>query len=143
MRTGAWRSFGQRIAVPGLIVLAVGCSGSQGSQAGGPPAQPGIAVDYRDETAGVRVEVRATDNAFNGQFIKVRRGTTVTFSNDGRIAHNVIPSRAGTFPAVETGRFETGASVEVSFDRAGDFGFYCSLHGTPTQGMFGGIRVVG
>jgi plastocyanin len=29
----------------------------------------------------------------------------------------------------------------VQFDDAGDYPYYCSLHGTPTAGMDGRIRV--
>jgi plastocyanin len=27
-------------------------------------------------------------------------------------------------------------------DEPGDYAYYCSLHGTPTAGMIGGLRVV-
>ena len=38
--------------------------------------------------------------------------------------------------------FDPGDEGAVTFDEVGDFPYYCSLHGTPTKGMIGGIRVV-
>ena len=136
------------IAVAVLAVAAVGCGGDSGGSptttaaAGGSPAQPKVGKDYRDETASTAVSVKAKDNVFDGQFIEVRKGTTVTFSNDGRNRHNVIPDRADEFTAIETDQFDPGMTGQITFDEAGEFEYYCSLHGTPTKGMFGAIKVV-
>ena len=131
-----------------LSMATIGCgddsAGSPTTTAatGGSPAQPKVGIDYRDETASTAVAVTAKDNVFDGQFIQVRKGSTVTFSNDGRNRHNVIPDQSDEFTAIETDQFDPGMTGQITFDETGEFKYYCSLHGTPTKGMFGAIKVV-
>ena len=66
----------------------------------------------------------------------------MTFDNRGRNPHNVIPAEEGAFETVEAADFEPEATAEIVFDEPGDYAYYCSLHGTATAGMIGGIRVV-
>ena len=68
------------------------------------------------------------------------KGTTVTFTNAGHNKHNVLSVGDG-IRGVEGPR--PGGTWRVTLDKAGDFRFYCSLHGTATSGMDGGVRVVG
>lgn len=136
------------IAVAAVSSAAVACGGDSGGSpsttaaAGGSPAQPKVGNDYRDETASAAVSVQAKDNVFDGQFIEITKGTTVTFTNDGRNRHNVLPDRADEFTAIETDQFDPGMTGQITFDETGEFRYYCSLHGTPTKGMFGAIKVV-
>jgi plastocyanin len=138
---------GAAILTAGVALLA-GCgdSGSDSSTEDG-GSSGATAVDISDETfddqtASTLVEVDAVDNNFKPTYVEVRKGTTITFRNDGRNAHNVLPADEGAFEPIETDQFEPGTSAEVTFDQVGDFPYYCSLHGTTTAGMIGGIRVV-
>lgn len=104
-------------------------------------------VDLSDVTFEVRtdetnVQVDAIDNSFVPAYVEVRRGTTVTFENDGRNPHNVLPAEEGAFEPIEQDVFQPGDVGSITFDEAGDFPYYCSLHGTTTRGMVGAIRVV-
>jgi plastocyanin len=130
------------------VVLVAGCSdsGSGSAKDDGTPAGSG-AVDisgetFDDQTASTAVQVEAVDNSFKPQYIEVKKGTTVTFTNDGRTIHNVLPADDDAFTPVEADDFGPGSSAEVVFDQAGEFPYYCSLHGTPTKGMYGGVKVV-
>lgn len=122
-----------------LVLLAAGCGGDA-------PATSSTSVDLSDKNFSLKtsrrdVEVGALDNQFTPPYIEIKRGTTVTFENDGRNPHNVVPANDGAFTPIETDAFPPGSSAAVTFDVAGDYPYYCTLHGTPGKGMTGAIRV--
>ena len=87
------------------------------------------------------VTIDAVDNNFRPQYVTVSIGTKVIFTNVGRNQHNIIPVN-DTFTEVATVDFGPGDHATTTFKRAGDSPYFCSLHGTPTRGMNGAIRVV-
>ena len=99
-------------------------------------------AEFDDLTAEAEPVVDAVDNLFKPPYITVKAGTTVTFRNDGRNSHNVYPAAEGDFEPLDTESFEPGTESTITFDEAGDFAYYCTLHGTTTKGMVGAIRVV-
>lgn len=96
---------------------------------------------FTRETGKRAITIDAVDNNFKPQFVTVSAGTKVTFKNVGRNLHNVY-SVGDTFTSIATVDFGPGEQGSVTFDRAGDYPYYCTLHGTPTRGMTGAIRVV-
>lgn len=99
----------------------------------------------RPLTPGAAVSVSAIDNLFRPEVVKVRAGTKLTFSNDGRNDHNVLPARLpeGAKPfRAEAARFKPGDVYEVTLDRPGTYRYYCSIHGTMRRGMIGAVIVV-
>jgi nitrite reductase (NO-forming) len=62
----------------------------------------------------------------------VPTGTTVTWSNDDTTIHTVVEGSpqagAGETPAFDSGIVAPGATWENTFDTAGEFDYYCSLH---------------
>lgn len=135
-----------------LAVLAVATAGCGGSSGG--PAAPDAAASSTTKTfapvdapltPGAAVDVSAIDNLFRPEVVKVRAGTTLTFSNDGRNDHNVLPVQVpeGAKPfRVEATRFKPGDVYEVTLDRPGTYRYYCSIHGTKRRGMIGAVIVV-
>jgi len=118
----------------GAVVL-VACGGSGGTSTGSLKGEK-----IESETGRKAVTVEAVDNAFDPKFSSVSKGTTVTFENTGHNPHNVISVGDGF------GRSKVlapGERWKVTLEDAGDFRFYCSLHGTATSGMDGGVRVEG
>ena len=107
---------------------------------GGPSTGSLAGQKISDETGRRAVTIEAVDNVFAPQFTSVSTGTTVTFENAGHNRHDVISVGHG-FGSSHI--LEPGDTWKVTFRTAGDFRFYCSLHGTPTSGMTGGVRVVG
>lgn len=94
---------------------------------------------FTNEQGKRAVTVELVDNNFEPAYVKVSKGTTVTFVNSGHNRHDVI-SVGDAFTS--SGLLEPGERVKVTFTDAGDFALSCSLHGTPTSGMTGGVRVV-
>jgi plastocyanin len=63
--------------------------------------------------------------------ITVSSGTTVTWTNDDSTIHTVTegtPGGAGATPAFDSSIIAPGATWENTFDAAGEFDYYCTLH---------------
>lgn len=143
----------RRVALSALAVLlcagtAIGCGGDDDESGdGGLSSDDGGdgAADVPDDVVvleGTEVEVQAIDNTFRPQNIQVEPGTTVTWSNDGRNEHDVLPTEGDDW-GVEVEDFAPGATYEHTFDDPGVYDYYCSLHGTKTAGMIGTVVVDG
>ena len=136
---------GTAAAVLCVALLAGGCASDESSS--GAPPEPDVELpevpedEFVDATGEDTVTIQARDNSFTPQYVTISPGTTVNFDNRGRNVHNAIPVAEGAFDEVTTEEFEPGDEVEVTFDEPGLYPYYCSLHGTQTQGMVGRIQV--
>jgi plastocyanin len=124
------------VLIPAALcaALVVGCGSSSSTSTGNLDGKK-----LAKETGRQAVTIDAADNVFEAQYTSVSPGTTVTFKNAGHNEHNVI-SVGGGFKDAKL--LQPGDTYKVTFTSAGDFQFYCSLHGTPSSGMTGGLRVV-
>ena len=61
---------------------------------------------------------------FKNPVVTVKPGTTVTWINDDDIPHTVV-SKDGVFKSKV---LDTGDRFSFTFAKAGQFGYYCSLH---------------
>jgi len=124
-----------------LLLGACGDDGDTGSD-GAPSGLPEVAdSEYQDATGEDAVEVDVRDNTFKPQYLTVSPGTEVTFTNNGRNPHNALPVEEGAFEEIPVGELQPDDSASRTFDEPGEYPYYCSLHGTPTRGMVGRIRV--
>ena len=119
------------ITFAGVAVAACGSDTSSGQTLNG--------KKFTVKTGTRSVTVDMVDNNFQPEYVTVSAGTKVTFLNRGHNRHNVFSVDDGFTSSGFLGR---GDSWKVTFKDAGDYPLYCSLHGTPTSGMVGGIRVV-
>ncbi|MGB3410247.1 MAG: plastocyanin/azurin family copper-binding protein [Microthrixaceae bacterium] len=128
------------------LILVSGCGSSDASAKASDKASGASdteeTVNWTDKTGQGAVEIDARDNSFNAKFVTVSPGTKVTFDNKGRNPHNVIAVDKGKFETVEVQDFQPGDTDVRTFDEPGEYAYYCSLHGTPTKGMVGRIKVV-
>ena len=137
------------LLVSSVLVAATvlsGCGSQSLSSTPDTSAPPADVVDlssvnFEVHTGQAAVQVDAVDNAFKPEYVEVSAGTAVTFRNDGRNDHNVIPVDAASFAAIQAEQFLPGTEATVTFAEPGDYPYYCSLHGTKTKGMIGAIRV--
>jgi plastocyanin len=141
--------------VAGALIIAVGvaagCGGdddasaegdSGGLSSGGTRDGSGDA-DVPDDVVvmdGSEVRVSSLDNIFRVENIQVAPGTTVTWTNDGRNEHDVLPVEGDGW-GVEVGQFQPGESYQHTFAEPGVYPYYCSIHGTTTAGMIGTVVV--
>jgi plastocyanin len=149
---------------PAVTVLALlltaagvaGCGGGAGGSDGGSEgglSSSGTGDDGAGDSAddaelpddlvvmdGTDVRVSSLDNTFRVENIQVAPGTSVTWTNDGRNEHDVLPVEGDAW-GVEVEGFQPGASYEHTFTEPGVYHYYCSIHGTTTAGMVGTVVV--
>jgi len=102
-----------------------------------------IPEDALDWTAFAAVDIDIQDNAFTQRTVVVRAGTRITWTNQGRNEHNVRPAVEGAFEPIATAALAAkGDAASLVFDTAGDFPYFCSLHGTARNGQTGRVIVV-
>lgn len=99
-------------------------------------------VEWVDRTSESEVVIQSRDNTFLPGHVIVKVGTPITFRNVGRTEHNALPVDEISFIGIEAKDFNPKDEHTISFDKPGDYPYYCSLHGSPTKGMIGAIRVV-
>lgn len=78
-------------------------------------------------------EVHMVGMKFVPSNIMVRKGDTIKFINDSNMQHNAV------FDFVETKLIKKGESVQVKFDKVGEFPYFCRPH--KSAGMKGIITV--
>jgi plastocyanin len=68
------------------------------------------------------------DLMFSQSKIAIRRGDTVTFSNDDRVTHNISVRGAADGDTEDLGLQKPGVSVSHKFDQAGVYSVVCGIH---------------
>lgn len=153
------RSFSWRAAIAGgalaaLLLTVPGCAedpddsvasadGVDTTVAPGPDIT--VPAELEDFTGQTEVTVVVEDNVFEQRNIQVDPGTTITWVNEGTNNHNVTPATEGLFEVSGGGEMpgneDPPTEVTATFDAAGAFPYYCSLHGTATVGQTGFVLV--
>ncbi len=63
--------------------------------------------------------------AFSPTTIKVKKGTTVTWTNNDSVGHTVTATSGGGF---DSGTLDSGQSYSFTFTAAGTFSYKCNIH---------------
>lgn len=71
-------------------------------------------------------EVSIANNAFQPNVVTVELGTTVTWTNNQSVAHNVI------FADFSSPLMEEGETYSYKFDKAGTYTYKCGIHPSMT-----------
>jgi plastocyanin len=114
-------------ATVGALALGVGAT-SVGTAGASTAAQ----------TSGT-AKVEVGDNFFKPQDLEVTAGTKVTWRNEGKVLHNVMPVKKGKWKG--TSALTKGKSYSFRFKKPGTYKYYCTFHGSPTGGQHGSIVV--
>ncbi len=122
-------------------VLAGACGGTDTHGSDAAPVVP--ASQFQDLTGHRTVTIDAVDDEFQQRYVEVSPGTEVVFRNAGSNPHNVLAVDEGAFPDIDTEQLMPGDRATVTLDGTGAYPYYCSLHGSPTQGMNAEIVVKG
>jgi plastocyanin len=146
------RSRGRRsialLVMGACLASLVGCGDGGATPESSSGSNSATSVDVADSeftsaTGQKTVPVAVVDNTFEPSYLRVSPGTKLVFTNDGRNDHNVTPVEPRSFDAIPTENLGPGQVASVTVGGAGDYGFYCSIHGTKRlNGQSGVIRVV-
>jgi len=112
-----------------LLAVAALALPAGGAALAGAPGHP--AASAKQSAGKVRIE----NFTFSPAVLKVKAGTTVTWTNGDDIPHNVV-AKNGAFRSKV---LDTGDSFSFTFRSAGDYVYFCGLH----PQMVGKIVVTG
>jgi plastocyanin len=73
----------------------------------------------------VKIVANAGSNSYNPNPVEVKVGETVTWINDDSGRHTVTSKDDGVF---DSGIMGKGQSFSYTFDKAGEYPYYCTLH---------------
>ena len=106
-----------RLILPGAIaaLTLVACAGNANAPAASTGAAPAATVSMKGF-------------AFAPTALTVAKGTTVTFTNGDAAAHTVTSGANGTKDGKFDRQVAAGASTTVTFDTAGTFDYFCTIH---------------
>src|SRR3954451_22893243 len=83
-----------------------------------------IAADIARAAPPAAASVQIGNFTFNSQLLTVKPGTTITWTNGDDIPHTVV-AKDGSFKSKV---LDTGDRFSFTFAKAGQFGYFCSLH---------------
>jgi len=84
------------------------------------------------------LKVKVGDNFFKPKKATITAGTTVRWTNVGRVLHNVLPNKGSLYG---TDSLPVDDVYEFTFTKPGTYKYYCSFHGAPGVGQWGQITV--
>jgi plastocyanin len=117
----------KRILTIAVVIAALGVGLAA---CGGGDSTPAAAK--APAAGGTKVSVQ--DNTFKPGDIKVKSGDTVTFTNDGAVAHTVTATDGADF---DSGTLSPGKTFSVVASGHGKISYVCTIH----PGMQGTITV--
>lgn len=115
------------VAVVALFSIYAFNGGGDSKRTRAPLRQPTVVTAEKD------VYVEVVDKDFIPRDLTVPVGATITFDNTGELPHTVTDDRG----AFDSGTYLGGKSWSRTFDTAGIFYYYCTLH----HGMQGTLTV--
>jgi len=98
---------------------------------------PGVVPAGATTASSGKASVEVGDNFFKPDELEVPVGTKVTWTNKGRILHNVRPVKGKW----GTKSLTKGKKYSYTFKKPGEYRYYCSFHGSPSSGQRGVIVV--
>ena len=124
---GLWSNYG-----PMMQNWGCGMGGMHGGMiggwgCGGAPQGPAYAPTQPQQQQPMAVETNSVELkgfAFNPPIIRVRKGTTVTWTNRDQVSHTVTASD-GSF---RSGLLNQNQSWSFTFDKPGTYSYYCEPH---------------
>lgn len=122
------------VLLAGVLGLALVVSAGCGSGTNTTPTTPKTTPKTTPSSGSTSISI--IDFAFQPSTTTITVGTTVTWKNNGAVAHTVT-SDTGAF---DSGQLQPGASYTHTFNASGAFPYHCANH--PTQ-MLATITVTG
>lgn len=115
------------IVVAGVLAFTGGDDGPERSSGMEPPVV----------ITGTSAAVEIIDNRFKPQDIIVSPGTTVTWTNNGSLPHDVTEQLGEDQRTFASDTMNKGDTFVHEFATAGDYYYYCTIH----HSMIGSVQV--
>jgi plastocyanin len=110
----------------GVILLTNNNSDKNKSTSTGTTASPDNSTPNKSSSSTNTNSVTISDFSFNPADITVKKGTTVTWTNQDQTAHTVTETDGQDGP--KSGQLNKGGSYAFTFSTVGTFKYACSIH---------------
>lgn len=95
-------------------------------------AEIGETVDATDQK---QVTVSINDFIFETTYLKIKKGTKVTWVNNGNIGHTVTSDDGSPKGGLDSELLGNSDTYEFTFDQAGVYEYFCVPHPTQMRGV--------
>jgi plastocyanin len=121
-----------------FALLAAGCGSSNNGGGGGGGTKTSAPAKPKSKPGGKTVGVTEKNIAFNPKTLTVAKGTTVRWTNDDSVNHDVTKT-GGPGPDFSSGQgnLAKGATYQQTLKTPGTIKYQCTVH----PGMTGSITV--
>lgn len=124
------------VVILGFAATLPGCGNGDSGTAPPPGTPPGNDTGNGSFVSTTAVSV--ADDVFNPQNTQVEGGATITWTWSGQNPHDVTWAEGG----LDNSSTKSSGTHDVTMpSTAGDYVYYCTVHGSPSSGMRGVVRV--
>ncbi len=116
------------IGIVGMLVLISGCAYQQ--KTGTQPTPTPVVTETPATTPVSTASVEIKDFAFNPATLTISKGTTVTWTHNDTAPHTVTENNN----VFNSPTLTKGQTFSYTFNEAGTFDYYCSIHPTRMKG---------
>lgn len=95
-------------------------------------ANVGETVDATDQK---EVTISIDDFIFETTYLKIKKGTKVTWVNNGQIQHDVTSSSSSPNGGLGSNLLSNGDTYGFTFEEAGVYEYFCTPHPTEMRGV--------
>ena len=88
-----------------------------------------------DATNQKEVTISIDDNIYETTYLKIKKGTKVTWVNNGNIQHDVTSNSSSPNGGLGSELLSNGESYEFTFDEAGLYEYFCTPHSSEMRGV--------
>ena len=117
-----------------LALLLAGCGGGDDGDttAANAPATTTTQTTQQQETVPAVVKVSIGDNFYKPKNLTIKRGQSISWHNDGAVAHTVT-SDADSTVKFDSGTLDPRGVYALKPSTAGKITYYCTIHGKKVQ----------
>jgi plastocyanin len=121
-----------------LALVAAGCGGGDDNNGGGGGSKAKAPAPSKPAAGGKAAKVTMKDIKFSPASLTVKKGATVTWTNDDTVGHDVTKT-GGPGPKFSsgTGNLKKGDTYKQTLSTPGQIKYVCTIH----PGMEGTITV--
>lgn len=95
-------------------------------------ANKGATSDQQNKS---EVTVKIDDFIFDPTILTISTGTKVTWTNEGKVQHNVVSHSSSPEKGLESELLSNGKSYSYTFDKPGTYYYFCEPHPTSMRGV--------
>ena len=105
---------------------------TSGTPSPSPSSSPGTSTPLSspNSSQSKTASVTISNFAFSPAALTVKKGTTVTWTNQGSTAHTVVENDSQSGP--KSGDLNHGQSYSFTYNTVGTFNYHCSIHPSMT-----------